>query len=211
MPLTINAEGWYTFEHRFRDDGFGVLAVDLTIKNAFGVPLRTWTLSDPSDVIGDTVGGNRYGWFAQNEFPFLGFDTSMLLGFQDFCAVPPSTAGAKVTAGGWITTAGGKGTFGVTAKANASDTSSGNVTYQDHGIFARTVKSTAITSVTLTAGGRCAQILGDAKVNNTPGFGFQVDVCDNGEPGKDTDTFSIVMSDGYTAGGTLGGGNVQIK
>jgi hypothetical protein len=40
--------------------------------------------------------------------------------------------------------------------------------------------------------------------------GFQVLVCDNNEPGKDTDTFSIVMNDGYTAAGTLGGGNIQI-
>jgi hypothetical protein len=208
-PYTISLEGWYTFEHRFRDNGAGVLAVDLTIKNAAGVPQMMWTLSDPSDVIGVTVGGNRYGWFAQNEFPFLGFDTSMLLGFQDFCTVPPSTAGAKVTAGGWIAVVNDKGTFGLTAKANAG-TASGNLTYQDHGVLSRTVKSTAVTSVTLTEGGKCARILGDAKVNNTPGFGFQVDVCDNGEPGKDSDTFSIVMSDGYTAMGTLGGGNVQI-
>ena len=99
----------------------------------------------------------------------------------------------------------------MTAKADASDSSRGNVTYQDHGPFARTVKSTEVTSVTLTEGGRCARILGDAKVNNAPGVGFQVDVCDNGEPGKDADTFSIVMSDGYVATGTLGGGNVQIK
>ena len=210
MPYTINVEGWYTFEHRFRDNGAGVLAVDLTIKNATGVPLMTWTLSDPSDVIGVTVGGNRYGWFAQNEFPFLGFDTSMLIGFQDFCTVPSSTANAKVTACGWIAVVNGKGTFGVTAKANASGEPSGNVTYQDHGLLARTVKSTAVTSVTLTQGGTCATILGNAKVNNTTDAGFQVDVCDNGEPGKDTDTFSIVMSDGYTASGKLGGGNVQI-
>jgi hypothetical protein len=208
MPYTINVEGWYTFEHRFRDNGAGVLAVDLTIKNAAGVPLMMWTLSDPSDIIGTTVGGNQYGWFVRNEFsPGLPF-TSMLLGFQDFCTLPPSTAGAKVTAGGWITVVNGKGTFGLTAKANAEATS-GNLTYQDHGVLARTVKSTAVTSVTLTEGGRCARILGTAKVNNAPGFGFQVDVCDNGEPG-DADTFSIVMSDGYTAVGTLGGGNVQI-
>src|SRR5688572_22202816 len=89
MPYTINVEGWYTFEHRFRDNG-GVLAVDLAIKNALGAPLMTWTLSDLSDVIGSTVGGNRYGWFVINEFPFLAFDTSALVGFQDFCMVPGS-------------------------------------------------------------------------------------------------------------------------
>jgi len=210
MPYTIYVEGWYTFEHRFRDNGGGVLAVDLTIKNAAGVPLMMWTLSDPSDVIGSTVGGNRYGWFVINEFPFLAFDTSALIGFQDYCTVPASTPGAKVTAGGWIPVLGGKGTFGVTAKANASGTPSGHLTYQDHGAMAKTVKSTAVTSVTLTGAGNCATILGTATVNGTPGFGFQVDVCDHNEPGKDADTFSITMSDGYMAGGMLGGGNVQI-
>ena len=210
-PFTINVGGLVHLRApllRRSANGGGVLAVDLTIKNAAGVPLHMWTLSDPSDIIGTTVGGNRYGWFATDEFPFLAFDTSALIGFQDFCTVPPSTAGAKVTAGGWITVVGGKGTFGLTAKA--SDTPSGNLTYQDHGVLARTVKSTAVTSVTLTGAGNCAQILGTATVNGTGAVGFQVDVCDNGEPGKDADTFSIVMSDGYTAGGTLGGGNVQI-
>jgi hypothetical protein len=214
-PFTINVEGWYTFEHRFYavpPTPGGQLYVDLTIKDAVtGAPLHMWTLTTSSDIIGTAVGGNRYGWFATDEFPFLAFDTSALVGFQDFCIVPPSTPGAKVTAGGWIAVKGGKGTFGVTAKANAGGTSSGNVTYQDHGVFARTVKSTAVTSVTITGAGNCAQILGTATVNNTPGVGFQVDVCDNEEPGKDADTFSIVMFDGYKAGGKLGGGNVQIK
>ena len=213
-PFTIYVEGWYTFEHRFYavpPTPGGVLRVDLTIKDAVtGAVLHTWTLSDPSDIIGTTVGGNRYGWFVINEFPFLAFDTSALIGSQDFCTAPPSTPGAKVTAGGWIEVADTKGTFGLTAKANASGAPSGNVTYQDHDIE-KTVKSTAVTSVTLTQGGRCAQIVGDAKVNGTPGFTFVVDVCDYAEPGKDADTFSIFVSDFYFASGTLGGGNVQIK
>jgi len=207
MPYTVYAEGWYIFEHRFRDNGFGVLAVDLTLKNAAGVPLMTWTLSDPSDVIGSTVGGNRYGWFVINEFPFLAFDNAGLVGFQDFCDTPPSTAGAKITGGGWIDVLMGKGTFGLTAKAN-SGTPTGNLTYQDHGVQDRTVKSTAITSVTVS--GNCAQILGTATVNSAGAYDFQVRVCDNGEPGGDNDTFSISMSDGYTAFGTLRGGNIQI-
>lgn len=209
MPYTIYAEGWYTFEHRFRDNGAGVLAVDLTIKNAAGLPLMTWTLSDPSDMIGTTVGGNRYGWFVINEFPFLAFDTSELIGFQDYCEAPESTPGAKVTAGGWIPPADGKATFGITAKANATGSSaSGHVTYQDHTVPGRTVKGN-VTSVAVT--GNCAQIAGTASVNGTPGFGFNIMVCDNGEPGKDSDTFAIFMSDGHTrTGPTLGGGNVQI-
>jgi hypothetical protein len=211
MPYTINVEGWYTFEHRFYGvppTPGGVLRVDLTIKNAAGIPLMTWTLSDPSDIIGVTVGGNQYGWFVRNEFsPALAFDTSALIGAQDFCAPPASTPGLKVTAGGWISVPGGKGTFGLTAKGSGP---SGNLTYQDHGIPGRTVKSTAVTSVTKIEP-NCAQIVGRATVNGTGDIGFQVDVCDNDEPGKDSDTFSIIMLDGYTASGTLGGGNVQIK
>lgn len=210
-PFTIIVEGWYTFEHRFYavpPAPGGVLHVDLTIKNAAGIPLHMWTLSDATDIIGTTVGGNYYGWFVQNEFTAgLPFDTTMLLGYQDYCTVPPSTAGAKVTAGGWITVAGGKGTFGLTAKASET-TPSGNLTYQDHGLLSRTVKSTAVTSVTVT--GNCAQILGTATVNGAGTFNFDVDVCDINEPGKGVDTFSISMSDGYNAFGTLGGGNVQI-
>lgn len=206
MPYTVNVEGWYTFEHRFRDNGFGVLAVDLTLKNAAGIPLMMWTLSDPSDLIGSTVGGNRYGWFATDEFPFLAFDNSALIGTQDFCT-PPSTAGAKITGGGWIDTFMSKGTFGLTARAGNDGSSSGNLTYQDHGTPDRTIKSTAITSVTVTS--PCATIIGTATVNGTTPVNFRVDVCDNGEPGT-TDTFTISTTDGYVAGGTLRSGNIQI-
>ena len=83
---------------------------------------------------------------------------------------------------------------------------SGNLTYQDHRSSNRQEYGDHL-------GGRdrgVRQILGTATVNGTGSFGFEVEVCDNGEPGKDTDTFSISMSDGYTAAGTLGGGNVQI-
>lgn len=205
-PFTITVEGWYTFEHRFRDQA-GVLVVDLTIKDAAGVPLHTWTLSDPSDVIGQTVGGNQYGWFVINEFPFLGFDNSALIGFQDYCEPVASTPGAKVTAGGFIPAGGGKATFGLTARANASGTPSGHLTYQDHEQD-RTVQSTAVTSVVVS--GTCATVRGTAKVNGSGSFGFEVRVCDNGEPGKDADTFSIQMSDGYSNAGTLAGGNVQL-
>lgn len=71
----ITTEGWYTFEHRFNNTG--VLSVTLTIKNSAGVPLHSWVLSDPSDIIGVTVGGNRYGALFNNEFDFLALDDSL--------------------------------------------------------------------------------------------------------------------------------------
>jgi len=38
---------------------------------------------------------------------------------------------------------------------------------------------------------------------------YQVDVADNGEPGRN-DSFKLHVSGGYDASGTLGGGNIQL-
>ncbi len=75
-PQAIVAPGWYTFEHSFRNSGGGVLAVDYTIYAAGNIPVATWTYSGlaAGDIIGTTVGGNRYGWFVNNEFSVLGAD-----------------------------------------------------------------------------------------------------------------------------------------
>jgi hypothetical protein len=81
-PFTITQTGWYTFTHHFRNNGSGVLAVDLSISK-LGILLHTWTLSDPSDVIGSTVGGHRYGWFVIQEFPVLAIDNVSLVSFPD--------------------------------------------------------------------------------------------------------------------------------
>lgn len=78
-PFTITQTGWYTLEHRFYNKGLGVLAVDLSISTLNGAPLHTWTLSDPTDIIGFTVGGHRYGWFVIQEFPVLAIDNVSLL------------------------------------------------------------------------------------------------------------------------------------
>lgn len=72
-PLAINSSGWYTFQHTFYDGGTGSLAVDMSVLSG-GNELASWQLSDPTDVIGGTVGGNRYGWMVTNGFPFLALD-----------------------------------------------------------------------------------------------------------------------------------------
>lgn len=205
-PVSIYVEGWYTLEHRFYAEG-GQLFVDMTIKDELGVLVKTWTLTEPSDIIGTTVGGNRYGWFVFNELPFLAFDNSELIGFQDYCVVPPSTDDAKITGGGSIDVPDGIGTFGFVGKVSKDNTPGGHLTYQDHGAGNRNVNSTAITSV--TTAGNCGRILGTATVDGSGSFGFDVRICDNGEPGID-DTFFIIMSDGYSAGGTLTNGNIQL-
>lgn len=78
-PFTITTTGWYTFEHRFSNKGSGVLSVDLVISTLDGAPLKTWPLSDATDIIGSTVGGHRYGWFVIQEFPVLAIDNASLL------------------------------------------------------------------------------------------------------------------------------------
>lgn len=76
-PFAISSSGWYTFKHRFYNNGAGVLAVRMSLLDSSGNELNSWTLSDSSDVIGTTVGGNRYGWFASMAFPFLAIDNSV--------------------------------------------------------------------------------------------------------------------------------------
>jgi hypothetical protein len=234
MPYTIYEEGWYTFEHRFRDNGAGVLAVDLTIKNAAGVPLMMWTLSDPSDVIGSTVGGNRYGAFVLDEFPFLAFDTSTLLGFQDYCTAPANTPG-KATGGGQIGDSdplfsflgdlislpaivaspidpASQCTFGFTAKCCDP---SGNLEYKDHSQDVR-IKSQSVDGFFISTGpcgaNTHATITGMAKVIRSTGTTierFTVEVDDCGEPGS-VDTFGIRTESYVNGPRPLVGGNIQI-
>jgi hypothetical protein len=74
-PISITTTGWYTFEHHFTNNGSGILTCELSI-TTLGVPVpgATWTLSDPTDVIGTTVGGHRYGWFDCQQFLTLAID-----------------------------------------------------------------------------------------------------------------------------------------
>ena len=77
--FSITMTGWYTFEHHFYKIAGGVLAVDLRITALDGTVLKTWTLSDATDIIGTTVGGHRYGWLVIQEFPILAIDNVSLL------------------------------------------------------------------------------------------------------------------------------------
>jgi len=61
---TISMSGWYTFEHVFRDNGDGTLAVDLNVfPKGSNTAVFTETLNSASNDLATTVGGNGYGWF----------------------------------------------------------------------------------------------------------------------------------------------------
>jgi nitrous oxidase accessory protein NosD len=73
-PIAISTTGWYTFQHHFYDNA-GVLNVDMSIYDASGALIKTWTrVSFPIS----GVGGNRYGWFDFNEFSTLAFDNTTM-------------------------------------------------------------------------------------------------------------------------------------
>jgi len=100
-PFFVTQTGWYTFRHTFQDNGSGILEVVMDVLDSNGTVLHSWTLSDPTDVIGTTVGGNRYGWFATSDFDFLAIDNS-----EKFNIVPlvgPPTEKDQCKNDGWMT------------------------------------------------------------------------------------------------------------
>jgi len=111
-----------------------------------------------------------------------------------------------VTGGGWITgtPSGARANFAV---AGGKEPGWGHLTYIDHGQPAVRVKATAITGYT-NLGGTMRRIEGTADMNGQSGT-FMADVADNGEPGR-ADTFTLRLSNGYTASGMLDGGNIQL-
>ena len=115
----------------------------------------------------------------------------------------------RVTAGGWInsTLTASKATFGIVARNTTPLT--GHVTVVDHNsVLGGVLHSTSITSYTIV-NATTRTITGTCTINGTSGFTFTVTLVDNGEPGT-ADTFTISVSSGYNASGTLGGGNVQV-
>ena len=109
-----------------------------------------------------------------------------------------------VTGGGWITTSSGaRANFAVAAGTRAGW---GHLQYNDHGGVK--AKGTGVTRYVQT-GPTSRHIEGTAEINGSPGT-YQVDVADNGEPGRDDTFFLRLLPGGYSEGGSLGGGNIQL-
>ncbi len=228
----ITVSGWYTFKHTFSGTSGGPLIVNLqVIQKSTNVVMGTWTRSDPSDIIGTTVGGNAYGWFVQNEFDGLAIDNTFRTGQE---STPGKVTGGGQIAGDPVFSATGtllsapalmaspssptsQATFGFSVKCCAP---SGNLEYNDHQAGVR-IKAQSIdglfisspgTSCAATPGSQHATFQGMASVIRSTGTtteSFTVDVDDCGEPGT-TDTFGI-KTDSYSNGPTvLIGGNIQI-
>jgi hypothetical protein len=119
----------------------------------------------------------------------------------------------KVTGGGWIVTpSNAKGTFAVSGGIRRGEFW-GHLNYNDHGAGLQ-VKSTRVTGFSEKPGDPNAYVITyEVEINGGLAATATVEVSDRGEPGRNDD-FSIRLSTGYRAGGSLGGdgsggGNIQ--
>jgi hypothetical protein len=113
-----------------------------------------------------------------------------------------------VTGGGWITVVNSRANFGFHAGINADGSfRSVHLNFIDHSNGMK-VHANSMTSYSMTSS-NCRHVTGACEINGHAGFTYAVDVCDNGEPGR-ADTFSILLSNGYSSAGTLAGGNIQL-
>ena len=129
---------------------------------------------------------------------------------------PPSSEGPPcdfLTGGGWIVGPfGAKANFGV-AGGFKDGAFWGHLNYIDHG-SGRHVKHTAVTGYSVDPNDtNCRFISYTVTIDGQPGTA-EVHLRDLGEPGVN-DRFEIQLSDGYSAGGDLGGsqaggGNIQL-
>jgi hypothetical protein len=115
----------------------------------------------------------------------------------------PTLCSDFVTGGGWIND---KATFGVSGGIR-NDKPWGDLSFNDHkGVSVKSTKVMAYTVIDPVT----RKIEGIARVNGKGSFTYTVVVADNGEPGRNRDNFSLVLSNGYSTSGTLKGGNIQI-
>ena len=119
-----------------------------------------------------------------------------------------------VTGGGWITgtPSGAKANFGV-AGGFKDGALWGHLNYIDHGNGMH-VKHTAVTGYAADPSDPDCRIIDYSVTIDGQAGTARVRVCDKGEPGRN-DIFQIQLSNGYFAGGDLGGshpggGNIQL-
>jgi hypothetical protein len=124
------------------------------------------------------------------------------------CGACTPPVGDFVTGGGWITgtPSGARANFGVGGGIKNGGFW-GHLTYIDHGTGLK-VKGTGVTGYEVS-GPVSRRIKGTAQLSDGSSVTYEVNVTDNGEPGRE-DTFSISLSNGYFASGKLAGGNIKM-
>ncbi|MGR9086085.1 MAG: choice-of-anchor P family protein [Gammaproteobacteria bacterium] len=114
---------------------------------------------------------------------------------------PEPSEGGFVTGGGRLASGSGFASFGFNARPGQ-----GQLQYNDHQTG---LKFHGSTVTDFYIHGNCATYSGPATVSGTSGE-YVVTACDNGEPGRNVDTFSIDLPNGYSNSGIIDGGNIQL-
>jgi len=132
---------------------------------------------------------------------------------------PPTTCRDFVTGGGCIKAhSSGKGhhdheSFDSAVFAVAGGIKDGKfwgrLSYNESGHNGLRVQGTSVTAYTVIDA-VTRQIEGTARVNGAGTFTYKVVVVDNGEPGRNRDSFSLELSNGFSNSGILQGGNIQL-
>jgi hypothetical protein len=114
-----------------------------------------------------------------------------------------------MTGGGFINVGTSRANFGFNAgfKPNSS-TPEIHFNYIDHNSGMH-MKAASISVYETGDTATTRHMEGNAEIDGVSGFTYSIDVADNGEPGR-SDTLRISLSNGYSAGGTLAGGNIQL-
>ena len=198
-------------------DGNPILVVEfpanyrINLVDALGLTIGRITVNEQAA----SGNGGNYGAITVNAlhveiFPVAGVGGVDVLVASTHADINCSSLAARgdfVTGGGYITgtPSGSRGNFGV-AGGIKNGGLWGHLNYLDHG-SAMHVKGTAVTSY-VVVNKTTRRITGTAQINGAAGT-YVVVVSDEGEPGTN-DTFTITLSNGYTAWGKLVGGNIQL-
>jgi hypothetical protein len=125
---------------------------------------------------------------------------------------PQQSTPGKASGGGWFMDS-SKRSFGFWAEHIAAASGpAGELSFRDRDVT--TVKGQSVTRLVIMEDG--AAIHGHAAVNGVTGYRYRLDVADHGEPGRD-DRFRLTVTRDldplyrYETGGTLGGGNIEVR
>lgn len=172
-----------------------VIRIDVPIQGGFGPnrPIMGGNLFNVTALSGGRSGA-PYDFYADLDAT-KSFDYRLGSGTPP---PPPPPGGSCLVTGGGTLANGAK--FSLNAHANLT----GKVNHRDDG--RADFRSTRLTEVSCNGNG--ARIVGQG-TNRGAVVGFTLSVVDNGES-SGSDLYEISLSDGYTAGGTLTSGNVQV-
>ena len=125
------------------------------------------------------------------------------------CPTGPETCGNDdfSTGGGFIVRSGANANFGVAGGIGVNGNFIGHLEYIDHSPNGTKVHGTSVTGYT-RVNATTRAIDGTARVNGQAGFTFHLVVTDDDSSG--IDSFSILLSNGYSASGNLMGGHIEI-